>query len=264
VDGGPFSTDFVADPPDYRFALTTPAGQYTITAADQSSNDPTVYGTALLTVTGDLADLVLAMAPAPEISGRILLAESGNQVSLQSLQVELLDTFSHAHYAQCDAAGRFVFSAPFMPDDYTLRVLTVPDGFFVRDIRLGGQAISADHFEISVSGQLEIVLSSMAGRIIGSVHNADDRTFPSSSVTLIALDGKSRPSRTGVDNDGNFRFIGLRPGKYSLMAWEEVDDDLWQDPEFRKKYEDHATEVTVGARETQTAILRVISADEMK
>lgn len=264
ADGAPLSTDALAHAPDYRFDLTTPAGQYTITAADRSSNDPTVYGTALLTVTGDVTDLVLAMAPTPEISGRILLTESGNQVSLQSLQVQLLDTFSHGHEAQCDAAGRFVFRAPFMPDDYRLRILSVPDGFFVRDVRLGGQAVSPDHFEISISGQLEIVLSSMAGSIIGSVHNADDRPFPNSSVTLIALDGKSLPSRTGVDNEGNFRFTGLRPGKYSLMAWEEVDDDLWQDPEFRKKYGDLAAEVTVGSRETQTAKLRVISADEMK
>jgi hypothetical protein len=53
-----------------------------------------------------------------------------------------------------------------------------------------------------------------------------------------------------VDDEGNFHFTGPRPGKYSLFAWEEVDDD-WQGPEFRKKYEDHATEVTVGPRESQ-------------
>jgi len=69
------------------------------------------------------------------------------------------------------------------------------------------------------------------------VHNADDQPFSNSSVTPIALDGKSRPSRTGVDDEGNFRFTGLRPGKYILFAWEEVDEDLWQDPKFRKKYE---------------------------
>ena len=36
------------------------------------------------------------------------------------------------------------------------------------------------------------------------------------------------------------------------------------DPEFRKKYDDHSTEVTVGPSETQSAKLRVVSADEMK
>jgi hypothetical protein len=43
-----------------------------------------------------------------------------------------------------------------------------------------------------------------------------------------------------------------------------VDDDLWQDPEFRKKYESWATEITVGPSETQTTQLRLIAAEEMK
>jgi uncharacterized protein (DUF2141 family) len=265
VDDGVFgSGNTSANPPDYAFDLTAPQGQYTISAKDYSAEDPEVYGTGALTVTGDMAGVVLAMTPTPEIRGRILLAEGGSQVSVQGLRVALYDTFTHAHEAWCDAAGRFVFGKPFMPGNYNMKVLSVPDGFFIRETRLGGQEISPDDFEISASGQLEIVLSGMAATIGGSVHNADDQPFPNSSVTLIGLDGRSRPSRTGVDEDGNFRFTGLRPGKYRLFAWEDVDDDLWQDPEFRKKYEDHATEVTVGPRETQTAKLRVISADEMK
>ena len=62
----------------------------------------------------------------------------------------------------------------------------------------------------------------------------------------------------------NFQFTGVRPGKYRLFAWEEVDDDLWQDPEFRKNYESLATEITVGPSETQNAHLRVIAVDTMK
>jgi hypothetical protein len=43
-----------------------------------------------------------------------------------------------------------------------------------------------------------------------------------------------------------------------------VDNDLWQDPESSKKYENRATQVTVGPSETQKAQLRVIAAEEMK
>jgi hypothetical protein len=67
-----------------------------------------------------------------------------------------------------------------------------------------------------------------------------------------------------VDDNGNFQFTGVRPGKYKLFAWEEVDNDLWQDPEFRKKYENRANEITVGPSETQNTQLRVIAAEEMK
>jgi hypothetical protein len=54
------------------------------------------------------------------------------------------------------------------------------------------------------------------------------------------------------------------PGPATLFAWEEVDDGLWPDPEFRKKYESRATEITVGPSQTQNAQLRVIGAEEMK
>lgn len=260
---GEFVARTMANPPDYRFDLSAPPGQYTISANDDAS-DPQVYGAEPLTVAGDMADVMLALAPAPEMTGRILLAESGNHVGLQSLRVQLLDTFYHAHEARCDAAGRFVFGAPFIPGHYTINVLSVPGGFFVRDIRLGEQEIFPDGFEISASGQLEIVLSSTVGTIAGSVEDADGKPFPYSSVTLIPLAGRSQPSRMDVDSDGNFRFTGLRPGSYKLFAWEEVDNDLWQEPEFRKTYEDRSAEVTVGPRQTQTAKLRVIRADEMK
>ena len=215
----------VANPPDYEFHLTTPAGQYTIAAWDDSSGDPRVYGTAPLTVTGDIADVIIVLTPTPQVTGRILLAESGTQLRLQNLRVDLYDTSSHGHEALCDAAGRFAFATPFMPGDYTIEVLPVPDGFIVRDIRLGQQEISADGFEISASGQLEIVLSSAAGMIAGSAEDADGKPFPYSSVTLVPLDGRWQPSRTGVDGDGNFRFpvcgpanTGCSPGKKSTMT----------------------------------------------
>ena len=59
-------------------------------------------------------------------------------------------------------------------------------------------------------------------------------------------------------------YTNLRPGKYKLFAWEEVDDGLWPDPEFRKSYEKRSAEIAVGPSETQNAQLRVIVAEEMK
>lgn len=54
----------------------------------------------------------------------------------------------------------------------------------------------------------------------------------------------------------------LRPGKYKLFAWEEVDDDVW--PDFLKQYESRAAEITVGQSETQNVQLRLIPAELMK
>jgi len=96
------------------------------------------------------------------------------------------------------------------------------------------------------------------------VSDADGNPFPISTVTLIPTVGKSWPVKQSLDDNGNFQFAGLPPGKYATFAWEEVDDDRWKDPDFRKKYESRATEVTVGPREIQNVQLRVIPAEEMK
>jgi hypothetical protein len=265
ADGGPFGGNTLAKPPDYEFDLSAPPGQYTI-LGNVYSGGPEAYGTGVLTVTGDVTGTVLAMKPAPDVTGRISLAESGAKVHLQDVRVALTRLSSSlVSEVRSDAAGRFVFPKPVSPGHYAIvYVRSIPDGCFIREVKFGGKDISWEDFEILGSSQMEIILSNTAAKIAGSVLDAGGKPFPGSSVTLIPLDGKSRPVRQVVDDDGSFQFTGVRPGKYQLFAWEEVDDDLWQDPEFRKNYESRATEITVGSVETQNAQLRVIAVDAMK
>ena len=96
ADGGPFGGgNTVARPPDYAFDLSVPPGQYTI-FGNVYSGGPEAYGTGVLTVTGDVAGVVLAMSPAPEVTGRISLAESGAKVNLQGVRVALTRLSSSA------------------------------------------------------------------------------------------------------------------------------------------------------------------------
>jgi hypothetical protein len=94
--------------------------------------------------------------------------------------------------------------------------------------------------------------------------DADGNPLPLPTITLIPADGKSRLMKTSADDKGGFQLANLRPGKYTVYAWEEVDDDLWQDPEFRKKYDGHSTEVAIGPRETRSVQLSIIPAEDVK
>ena len=270
ADGNPFgggSTQTMA--PDYIFELNIPPGEYLI-RGNVYSGGLEMYGSAAVTVAGDLDGVVLPMRPAPEISAHITIAEGG-PVNLKDVQMKLAATSSSMATGEfalhADAAGRFGAFPNLVrrPGHFTVvRLESLPDGYFVRELKLGGQEISPNDFEIQSSTQLEVVLSNKAGKIAGSVLDAAGKPVPGSTVTLIPSEGSGRPAKIAADDGGAFQFTNLRPGKYSMFAWEGVDDDLWQDPDFRKKFADRATEVSVGEREARSAQLHVIPADAVE
>jgi len=256
-----------AYPPEYLFDLSVPSGQQTI-LAHVYSGGPEAFATESLTVAENLTGLVLTMRPPPEVTGRIRLAESGSQVELKGVRVTLRrrPIFFNDPEALSDVMGQLAFGKPIMPGHFAIDVnaRSLPDGCFIQKATLGEQEVSVDDVEILNSAPLEIVLSNTAGTITGLVADEDRKPFPTSIVTLLPQDAKSRPVKQVADDDGKFKFINLRPGKYKLFAWEEVDDGLWPDPEFLKSYEGRATEITVGPSEIQNAQLRVIAVETMK
>ena len=262
--GGPLGGGgATASAPDYSFDVSALPGEYTIWG-NVYSGGPAAYGSASVTVGGDLSGVVLALRPAAELTGEISVAESGVKVKLEEMRLvvaPLGGRMSEVFEMRPDAAGRFGCSQPLPPGHYAIVDLrSIPDGYFVREIKLGDQEISRHDFAIVASAHLSVRLSNTGGKIAGSVVDGDGKPFPGSSVTLIPSDGRSWPAKQTAGGDGTFEFAGLRPGKYRLFAWDDVDDDLWQDPEFQKKYESRAVEVTVGESETKSVRPRVIEA----
>ena len=266
AEAGSFFGNTLAKPPDYAFDLIAPPGAYTI-QTNVYSGVPEAYGTGSVVVTTDVSGVTVTMGPPAYVTGRVSIAEGESPVKLQGVNISLLRQGDNTvPSARSDAAGKFAFERPVRPGHFSVNVAaySLPENCFVQKIKLGGQEVSADDFEIPTAVQLEVVLSSQAGQVTGTVRDDDGKAFPISSVTLIPADGRSRPLKQSVDDDGTFKLTGVRPGKYKVFAWEEVDDDLWQDPDFRKNYEKHASEVTVGPSETQNVQVRVIPIEAMK
>ncbi len=267
-DGGIFGGgSTIAEPPDFAFDLSAPAGGYVI-SGNTFSDGPEVSGTGTISVTADVAGEVLAVSPAPEISGRVRVTETGPKKRLEGVRViltRLSDVGFQVHELRSDISGRFRSPKPLRPDSYAItNVHSLPEDCYVSEITLDGQQISPESFEIRASGNLEIVLAGTAGQITGSVSGADGKPSQRAVVTLIPEGAQSWPAKKVADDAGSFHFLNLRPGKYTLWAWEEVDEVQWRDPEHRKKYEGRATEITIGASERRNVPLRVIAEDEMK
>jgi hypothetical protein len=50
-----------------------------------------------------------------------------------------------------------------------------------------------------------------------------------------------------TDASGRFQFQRIPPGEYKLLAWEDVEENFWQDPDFIRKYDDRGRSVRIDA-----------------
>jgi uncharacterized surface anchored protein len=111
---------------------------------------------------------------------------------------------------------------------------------------------------------IDVTLSSGAGVVEGSVTNDKDEAIANAVVVAIPeaqyRKQQSRYQRVTTDQSGHFNMRGLRPGEYSLLAWEVLDGDDYLDPEYLKAYESHETVIHVGKGGHPTTSLKMIPA----
>ena len=92
----------------------------------------------------------------------------------------------------------------------------------------------------------------------GSLH-------PGATVVLVP-DTKHRDhadlfKRTASDTSGHFSIKGISPGEYKLFAWEDVENDAYQDPEFLQPFENQGESVTIREGSHEDRQLKLIPAE---
>jgi hypothetical protein len=69
---------------------------------------------------------------------------------------------------------------------------------------------------------------------------------------------------TRTDANGSFKFSGLAPGDYRIVAWEKIDPGMAQDPDFRKKFESAASAVKLREGSKENLEVKLIGADAIE
>jgi protocatechuate 3,4-dioxygenase beta subunit len=110
---------------------------------------------------------------------------------------------------------------------------------------------------------VDVSLSSAAGAVHGAVTNEKKERVANALVVAVPearyQKRSSRYQRTMTDQDGNFTLRALRPGAYTLFAWEELDGDDYLDPEFMAPLEGRGISIKVGTSSRQTVVLKAIA-----
>ena len=111
---------------------------------------------------------------------------------------------------------------------------------------------------------MDVTVSLGAGEVNGTAVN--EKKEPIANAVVVAVPEEkfrtrqSHYQRGATDQDGRFLLHGLRPGKYTLYAWEVLDGEDYLDPDFLKKFEDQGTPIKVEKASRQTVALKVIPA----
>jgi hypothetical protein len=163
--------------------------------------------------------------------------------------------------------------------DAPLRITAIPPGRYwadvrtdnrspsdyVKSIRFGEADATAKPIEI-LSGSLpplEVLISSNGGTVSGTVRNEKGDPAAATQVIIAPVSpllGAVRRLVKGIAaGQGSFRFTGVAPGDYLLLALEGGDIGALRDPDFRAAIADKGVKVTVQEGSTLTLDVPLIS-----
>lgn len=151
-----------------------------------------------------------------------------------------------------DATGTFTI-ANVAAERYRIRLSGLPQGYYVKNILLGNQDVRATGLDFSSgaasAGELTITLASPAGSIEGIVKDSKDAPTANTTVVLIrreefaGLTDQILTTNTGPQ--GEYQFANLAPGDYDILAFEEIEQGAWFDPDVRAQFQNQAKSVKV-------------------
>jgi Carboxypeptidase regulatory-like domain len=126
---------------------------------------------------------------------------------------------------------------------YGVRVTGLAENSYVKSVKLGNQELDQNGADLSGADLskggtgLEILISRSGAQVAGTVMGQDDRPMSGATVTLIPESGRESSYRSmSADADGTFTMKGLPPGKYAILAWEDVEPGAYQDAEYVKPF----------------------------
>ena len=134
--------------------------------------------------------------------------------------------------------------------------------YFTKSVNLGGKDVADSGFALSgATYTLDVMLSAQGGTIEGTVLDSADHAVAYATVVSVpSAEHRKRPDlyqQDTTDQQGHFSLRGLNPGEYTVLAWEDLEDN-YRDPEFLKSYEGRGHSVRLDEGERKSISVKVI------
>jgi len=161
--------------------------------------------------------------------------------------------------AQADRFGKLEWTGV-IPGRHIVQVVRDGDpDSFLKSVTVNGSNADGG-FTVAGPASIEVVMSSKGGILEGAVL---DRDKPAANVTAVAIPEEkyrkihNRFSFGSTDQNGHFVIRGLAPGGYTVFAWQDVDDGLYDDAAFLKSQESNGVALKIEEGSRQKIELKV-------
>jgi protocatechuate 3,4-dioxygenase beta subunit len=241
---------------------SVPPGSYDVIVRHQS-----LSGKTAIEVGADVKGVEVALLPGAEVRLKIA-AEEGNTVDLTTLEY-FLTPDGRSGYAPLPQQSDKYTLPNVAPDRYMLH-LSGPAlrKLYVKSAMAGTVDVLREGLSISGPGviTINVILSSEGGRLSGTVRDGKGHSCPGAVVILLPQNPSEMHlfKTSSTDQKGAYELTGIVPGKYSLLASEEVQTGEWYEPGFLKKFAKHAVKVEVAARGSHYADVPVAEAQDVQ
>jgi len=261
-------------------------GSYVVMVATSVLGDaPKIVHRTVDVGEANIDDLRLTPQPLSDIRGQVRFPKSFrpdsavNMISLRPFDKED-DSFDDLAFATDETSG--IHGAGKIKPGGSFDLKNVPPGIYAIDVNSDSKVLADSFIESVVAGMKEVVdtglhvsggtmfvsvtVSTESGVLDGTATN--DKGQPVANVIVVGIPAPQfrkqldRYTRATTDQTGHFTMRGVRPGEYSVLAWEVLEGDDYLDPDFLKPLEGQATSVKIDKGGHKTLALKIIPAPD--
>jgi|SRR5579872_3457787 len=232
-------------------------------------------------------DLTASLAPDVQIDSHVVAAE-GASIPFEKLGVFVADVageqFGPPEWLQVDSEGRAKsFSrAPFGKFSISLVIPSGPSfaanrSYYIKETRFNGEVVADNVIALTGSSapqSVEIVVDDKVATITGVVNDGD---HPASKPWVVLSKWPPPPSESGMatnrygmqlpigpqqekvsgDDDGQFRFTGLAPDEYRVIAVAQTNREMLDEPGVLQRVLNSAETITLKRGKVETLVLKL-------
>ena len=234
-------------------------GSYWITAS-LGSTALTIAPQAVEVSASDVAGIVLKAEPPVKLRGSVTV-EGGPAAPGLVMRLEPANGIGTSPTTGVNADGSFALSVP--PGRYRVDIQGLPAGAYLKSVALGEKDAlgGLDVNQAAGDSKLAVVICRAGGSVAGTVRDAAGKPA-TGTVTLIP--DPPQPGQPALyqvaetGEDGGFQLQGIRPGKYRLYAWEELEPGAHLDAQFTATLQPWSEALEVAEGDRKEATLRRI------